>query len=300
MYIGFYSDVLKPNQITDYLIRAVQPRLQAVDGVQTAEILGAKNFALRAWLDPQKLAAHGLTAADVYSALAANNFLTSTGNAKGQMVQINLSANTNLTSLDGFKNMVVKTVNGQVGAARRRGQRHPGRRTTTTPAVAFDGKTSVFIGIQVAPGANLLDVIARVRKALPDIQAQLPAGLQGGIIYDSTKFVNASIDEVIKTLVEAVLIVTAVVFIFLGSLRSVVIPLVAIPLSIVGDLHRDAGAGLSPSTCSRCWRSCWPSGWWWTMPSSSWKTSAATSRTACREWMQPCAQRASWPTPSSR
>ena len=233
MYIGFNSNVLQPNQITDYISRAVQPKLQAVDGVQTAEILGAKNFALRAWLDPQKLAAYGLTAADIYSALASNNFLASTGNAKGQMVQINLSANTGLNSLDGFKTMVVKSVGGQVVRLNDVATVSLGSDDYDT-TVAFDGKSSVFVGIQVAPGANLLDVVARVRKALPDIQAQLPAGLQGGVIYDSTKFVDSSIDEVIKTLVKAVLIVTVVVFVFLGSLRSVVIPLVAIPLSIVG------------------------------------------------------------------
>jgi multidrug efflux pump len=233
MYIGFNSDVLKPNQITDYINRSVQPRLQAVDGVQTAEILGAKNFALRAWLNPQELAAYGLTAADVYSALAANNYLSSTGNSKGQMVQINVSANTNLNSLDGFRNMVVKSVNGQVVRLTDVATVSLGADDYDTK-VAFDGEPSVFVGIQVAPGANLLDVIARVRQVLPDIQAQLPTGLKGGIIYDSTKFVNSSIHEVIKTLVEAVLIVSAVVFIFLGSLRSVIIPLIAIPLSIVG------------------------------------------------------------------
>jgi multidrug efflux pump len=233
MYVGFYSDVLKPNQITDYLVRAVQPKLQAIDGVQTAEILGAKNFALRAWLDPQKLSAYGLTATDVYTALAANNFLASVGNAKGQMVQVNLSASTNLKSLDGFRNMVVKSVNGQVVRLSDVADVSLGSEDYET-TVAFDGKTAVYIGIQVAPGANLLDVIARVRQAFPELQSQLPAGLKGAIVYDSTSFVNSSINEVVKTLIEAVLIVTAVVFVFLGSLRSVIIPLVAIPLSIVG------------------------------------------------------------------
>ncbi|MHB1093863.1 efflux RND transporter permease subunit [Thiobacillus sp.] len=233
MYIGFNSSVLKPNQITDYINRSVQPRLQAVDGVQTAEVLGAKNFALRAWLDPQKLAAYNLTAADVYSALAANNYLSSTGSAKGRMVQVNVSANTNLSSLDGFRKLVVKSVDGQVVRLTDVATVSLGADDYDTN-VAFDGKPSVFVGIQVAPGANLLDVVARVRKAMPEIQSQLPTGLQGGIIYDSTKFVDSSIKEVIKTLVEAVFIVTAVVFVFLGSLRSVIIPLVAIPLSIVG------------------------------------------------------------------
>jgi multidrug efflux pump len=233
MYIGFYSDVLQPNQITDYLIRSAQPKLQAVEGVQTAEILGAKNFALRAWLNPQKLAAHGLSGADIYAALAANNYLASTGNSKGQMVQINLSATTNLKSLDGFKNMVVKSVNGQVVRLQDVATVSLGSDDYET-TVAFDGKSSVFVGIQVAPAANLLDVIARVRRIFPDIQSQLPAGLRGEIVYDSTKFVTASIEDVVTTLVQAVLIVTAVVFVFLGSLRSVLIPLVAIPLSIIG------------------------------------------------------------------
>ncbi len=233
MYIGFNSDVLKPNQITDYITRSVQPKLQAIDGVQTAEILGAKNFALRAWLDPDKLAAYGLTAADVYSALQANNYLAAIGSTKGRMVQINLAANTNLKTLDGFRDMIVKSVNGRVVRLKDVAQVSLGSDDYDTQ-VAFDGKSSVFVGIQVAPGANLLDVVARVRKAFPGIQSQLPAGLTGAIVYDSTKFVNSSIDEVIKTLIEAVLIVTVVVFVFLGSLRSVIIPLIAIPLSIVG------------------------------------------------------------------
>jgi multidrug efflux pump len=233
MYIGFNSDVLKPNQITDYITRSVQPKLQAIDGVQTAEILGAKNFALRAWLDPDKLAAYGLTAADVYSALQANNYLAAIGSTKGRMVQINLAANTNLKTLDGFRDMIVKSVGGRVVRLQDVAQVSLGSDDYDTQ-VAFDGKSSVFVGIQVAPGANLLDVVARVRQAFPVIQSQLPAGLTGAIVYDSTKFVNSSIDEVIKTLIEAVLIVTLVVFVFLGSLRSVIIPLVAIPLSLVG------------------------------------------------------------------
>jgi multidrug efflux pump len=233
MYIGFSSKVLKPNQITDYLLRAVQPRLQAIEGVQTAEILGAKNFALRAWLDPQRLAARGLTAADVYNALAANNFLAATGNSRGRMVQVNLSANTDLKSLDGFRNMVVKAVNGQVIRLSDVADVTLGADDYDT-TVSFDGKTAVYIGIQVAPAANLLDVMGRVRSAFPDIRAQLPTGLSGTIVYDSTRFVNASIGEVVKTLLEAIAIVAIVVFVFLGSLRSVAIPLIAIPLAIVG------------------------------------------------------------------
>lgn len=233
MYIGFYSDVLKPNQVTDYLLRSVQPKLQAVEGVQTAELLGAKNFALRAWLDPQKLAAVNLTAADVYSALAANNYLSSSGQSKGQMVQINLNASTALNSLPAFKEMIIKQNAGAIVRLQDVANVTLGADDYES-SVAFDGKKAVYIGIQVAPGANLLDVVARVRKVMPGVQAQLPKGLQANIVYDSTKFVNSSIHEVVKTLIEAILIVTVVVFVFLGSLRSVIIPVIAIPLSLVG------------------------------------------------------------------
>jgi len=234
MYIGFYSDVLKPNQVTDYLVRAVQPKMQALEGVQTAELLGAKNFALRAWLDPQKLAAVGLTAADVYSALAANNFLSSSGQSKGQMVQINLNASTALNSVESFKQMIIKQQNGAVVRLSDVANVTLGADDYES-SVSFDGTKAVYVGIQVAPGANLLDVVARVRKIMPDIQAQLPQGLNANIVYDSTRFVNSSINEVEKTLLEAILIVSIVVFVFLGSLRSVLIPIIAIPLSLIGS-----------------------------------------------------------------
>ena len=233
MYIGFNSKVLEPNQITDYLVRVVQPKLQAVAGVQTAEILGGKYFALRAWLDPDKLAAHGLTATDVSQALAANNFISGAGNTKGQMVQVNLSASTDLHSLDSFRDLVVK----QSGPAIVRLQDVA---TVTLgnddyeAEVGFDGQRAVYIGIQVAPAANLLDVIQGIRAVFPSVQAQLPQGLNGAIVYDSTEFVSSSIHEVVRSLVEALLIVTVVVFVFLGSPRSVLIPVIAIPLSLVG------------------------------------------------------------------
>lgn len=233
MYIGFYSDVLKPNQVTDYLVRSVQPKLQAIDGVQTAELLGAKNFALRVWLDPQKLASVGLTAADVYSSLAANNFLSSSGQTKGQTIQINLNASTALHSVDEFKQMIIKQQGSSVVRLSDVANVTLGADDYDS-SVSFDGRKAVYVGIQVAPGANLLDVVARVRKAMPGIEAQLPQGLNSNIVYDSTKFVNSSIHEVVKTLVEAILIVMVVVFVFLGSLRSVLIPIIAIPLSLIG------------------------------------------------------------------
>ncbi len=233
MYIGFNSKVLAPNQITDYMVRVVQPKLQAVPGVQTAEILGGKNFALRAWLDPDKLAAYGLTAADVSQALAANNYISGLGNTKGQMVQVDLTASTDLHSLDAFRNLVLKQSGGAIVRLKDVANVTLGYDDYDT-AVGFDGQQAVYIGIQVAPAANLLDVIRGVRAVFPGIQAQLPQGLNGQIVYDSTAFVSSAIHEVVRTLVMAVLIVTFVVFAFLGSPRSVLIPVIAIPLSLIG------------------------------------------------------------------
>src|SRR5213082_3133525 len=233
MYMGFRSDVLPSNSITDYLARVVKPKLDALQGVQTAEILGGRQFALRAWLDPARLAAHGVTAADVYRAQSANNYLAAVGTTKGQAVSVDLTASTDLHSVDEFKQLSIKQSNGAI-------VRLEDVATVVLGAedynfnVSFSGKLAVFIGIKVAPDANILEVAQRVRNAMPDIQAQLPSGLSGEIVYDATKFVTASIREVIKTLIEALLIVTGVIFLFLGSLRAVIIPVVAMPLSLIG------------------------------------------------------------------
>jgi multidrug efflux pump len=235
MYIGFNSDTLAPNQITDYLTRVVQPKLQAVEGVQTAELLGQKVFALRAWLDPQKLAAFGLTAADVSAALTANDYISGIGNTKGQMVQINLTASTSLHSAEEFRNLVIKQSGGAIVRLRDIANVTLGAEDYESE-VGFDGKQAVYIGIAVAPSANLLDAVAGVNKVFPEIQALLPHGLNGEIVYDSTEFVHSAIYEVIRSLAEALIIVTVVVFLFLGSIRSALIPTVAIPLSLVGTL----------------------------------------------------------------
>src|SRR6267154_4210034 len=244
MYMGFSSPTLERNEVTDYLQRVVQPKLQAVPGVQTAEILGGQYFSLRAWLDPKKLSAYGITAADVSTALASNDYISAVGATKGQMVHVTLPMTTSFHSLSEFRNLVVKQVNGA-------NIRLSDVATVTLGAdsyearVAFDGKPGVFVGIQVAPSANLLTVINGVKAAFPDIRAQLPEGLSGLIIYDSTDFVNSSIHEVASTLVEALVIVMAVIFAFLGSPRSVLIPIVAIPLSLIGTLAIMLALGFS-------------------------------------------------------
>ncbi len=233
MYIGFNSKVLTSNKITDYLIRVVQPKLQAIPGVQTAEIIGKKLFAIRAWLNPKKLAGYDLTAADVWNALAKNDYLSAVGRTKGQMVQVNLTASTSLHSLADFRNLIIKQHKGVVVRLRDVANVTLGADNYDSQ-VAFDGQKAVYIGIQVAPAANLLNVIKQVRNVFPAIQKQFPEGLNGQIIYDSTKFVSNSITEVEFTLAEALLIVTLVVFAFLGSFRSVLIPTITIPLSLIG------------------------------------------------------------------
>ncbi len=167
MYIGFGSDVLPQNNITDYLVRVVQPKLQAVEGVQTAEIIGAQNFALRAWLDPAKLAAYGLTAADISTALAKNDYVSGLGNTKGQMVQVNLNASTDLHSLEEFRNLIVKQQGGAIVRLKDSANVSLGSDDYES-RIGFDGKQAVYVGIKVAPTANLLDVIAGIlRKYFP-------------------------------------------------------------------------------------------------------------------------------------
>ncbi len=233
MYIGFYSDVLAPNQITDYLVRVVQPRLQAIDGVQQAEFRGDRQFAMRIWLDPVRLAGFGLTAADIATALANNDSISAVGRTDGNMFTVNMTASTNLTSVEQFKKMVIKSSKGAIIRLGDIANISLGA-TNYDTSVAFNGTRAVYIGILVAPTANLLTVISDIKKMLPDIQNQLPEGLKAKIVYDSTDFVNSSIHEVEHTIIESLIIVTIVIFLFLGSLRSVIIPLIAIPLSLIG------------------------------------------------------------------
>src|SRR5581483_4002406 len=160
---------------------------------------------------PQKLAAFGLTATDVSAAMTANDYISGIGNTKGQMVQVNLTASTSLHSAEEFRNLVIRQSGGPVVRLKDVANVTLGAEDYESE-VGFDGKQAVYIGIQVAPSANLLDAVAGVHKVFPEIQAQLPHGLSGEIVYDSTEFVHSSINEVIRSLVEALLIVTAVVF----------------------------------------------------------------------------------------
>jgi multidrug efflux pump len=235
MYFGFYSDVMPMNQITDYLVRVMLPKLQAVHGVQVAEILGGRNYALRAWLDPVKLAAFGLNPSDISLAMQQNDYIAGLGNTKGQMVQVNLTASTNLHTVAEFENLVLKQSNGAVVRLKDVAKVELGDDSYESQNNLY-GRKAVFIGIQVAPDANLLDVLKGCRVAFESAKPDFPTGLIGTIGYDASDFVNSAINEVENTLIEAALIVTVVVFAFLGSLRSVLIPAVTIPLSLIGTL----------------------------------------------------------------
>jgi len=233
MYIGFSSKDLDQNQITDYLTRVVQPKLSAVSGVQRADILGNRTFAMRIWLKPQEMAARGVSPSTVRDALAKNNYLSALGSTKGSMVSVNLVANTDLRTPEEFKQLVIKQENGVVVRLGEIADVVLGAENYDND-VRFNGETATFMGIWVLPTANSLEVIRTVREALPGIKSQLPVGMNAGIPYDSTEYIQDAIDEVLSTLTETLLIVVVVIFLFLGSFRSVLIPIVAIPISLIG------------------------------------------------------------------
>jgi multidrug efflux pump len=243
-YLRFVSTILKPNEITDYLTRVVQPRLTAVPGVQRAEILGGRTFAMRIWLKPDRMAALNISPAQVRRALAGNNYLSAVGQTKGSLVTVNLTANTDLKTVEEFEQLVLRESGGAVVRLKDIADVELGAENYDS-AVRFSGEQAVFMGIWVLPNANTLDVIREVRKELDKIKTELPAGLEAGIGYDSTVYITDAIQEVLKTLAETLLIVVVVIFLFLGSMRAVLVPVVAIPLSILGAVFLMQIAGFT-------------------------------------------------------
>ncbi len=232
-YLSFTSDVLKQNEITDYLVRVVQPRLSALPGIQRADILGARTFAMRIWLKPERMAAFNISPIQVRQALSANNYLAALGRTKGAYIQVNLTANTDLTSVEEFKRLVVRQQDGAIIRIEDIADVVLGAEDYDTE-VRFSGQTAVFMGIWPLPNANSLDVIARVHTEMAAINRQLPEGLAARVAYDATDYIRNAIREVIKTLSETLLIVVIIIFLFLGSVRAVLVPVVAIPLSLIG------------------------------------------------------------------
>jgi len=233
MYLSFGSTILEENQVTDYLLRVVQPRLSAIEGVQRADILGGRTFAIRAWLKPDRMASLNVSPAQVRQALAANNFLSAVGQTKGSLVQVNLTATTDLRSVEEFKHLVIRREGGALVRLEDVADVVLGA-DNYDQDIRFSGQRATFMGVWVLPNANSLDVIARVTKEMKIIKTELPTGLQGSVAFDSTSYIEDAVSEVRKTLFETVVIVAVVIFLFLGSLRSVLVPLVAIPVSLIG------------------------------------------------------------------
>ena len=244
MYLGFASPDLDQTQITDYLRRVVQPKISAVSGVQRADILGDRTFAMRIWLKPDRMAANGISPSAVQEALARNNHLSALGRTKGSMVSVNLVANTDLRTPEEFRQLVVKEHEGTVVRLGDIADVVLGAENYDQN-VRFNGETATFMGVWVLPTANSLDVVARVRETLDGMKAELPVGMTIGIPYDSTEYIHDAISEVLTTLGETLLIVVVVIFLFLGSARSVLIPVVAIPLSLVGAVFLMLLAGFT-------------------------------------------------------
>ncbi|HWN25144.1 MAG TPA: efflux RND transporter permease subunit, partial [Candidatus Sulfotelmatobacter sp.] len=234
-YLSFTSDILQPNEVTDYLVRLVQPRLTALGGVQKADILGGRTFAMRIWMKPDRMAALNISPTDVRNAVSRNNFLSAVGSTKGSLLQVNLTANTDLHTTDDFKKLVVRQDKGNLIRLSDIADVVLGAEDYNTE-VRFSGQRAVFMGIWVLPNANSIDVIKRVRAEMEQIQKELPTGMTGQIAYDATAYINDAIHEVVKTLIDTLLIVMVVIFLFLGSFRSVVVPVVAIPISLIGAL----------------------------------------------------------------
>ncbi|WP_407114921.1 efflux RND transporter permease subunit [Bradyrhizobium sp. LMG 9283] len=244
MYIAFSSEELAASAISDYLSRVVQPVMSTVDGVAAADILGGQSFAMRLWLDPAKMAGHGVSPAEVSAAIAANNFQAAAGQSKGYFTISDITANTDLRSVDDFKRMIVKANDGGFVRMEDIAVVELAAQTTDT-SVTMNGEHAVFIGVQASPQGNPLNIVRGVRALFPEMERNLPPSLKMKVAYDSTKFIQSSIDEVEKTLIEAVVVVVVVIFLFLASLRSLIIPVVTIPLSLVGVCSMMLALGFS-------------------------------------------------------
>jgi multidrug efflux pump len=234
MYLGFSSPSLSGPAISDYLSRVVQPLLSTVDGVASADIIGGQTFAMRVWLDPDRMAARSISAGDVAAAIQANNFQSAPGQSKGYWTITNVTADTGLTDVSQFRNMVVKAKGGALVRLHDIATVELGPQSETS-SVSMNGEHAVFIGVNVTPDGNPLTLVKGVRAMMPQLERTLPPTVTMKIPYDSTRFIQSSIDEVVWTLGEAVAIVIVVIFLFLGSFRSVVIPVVTIPLSLIGS-----------------------------------------------------------------
>ena len=233
LYLSFSCARLNESQMADFLMRVIQPRLATINGIQRTDILGAKVIAMRVWLKPERLAALAVSATEVCQALRENNYNAAIGQTKGTMTSLNLVANTNLTTPEEFKQLVIKENNGVLVHLQDVADVEIGAENYDS-AMHYDGHPTNLLGIWCLPTANALEVIKQVRAELPELRKILPVGMTLDISYDATRYIEDAIHEVLHTLIETLLIVIVVIFLFLGSLRSVIIPIVAIPVSLIG------------------------------------------------------------------
>lgn len=233
MYLAFYSEDMSPSAITDYLVRAVLPKIQAIPGVSKVQINGNQSFAMRIWLDPVRMAALGVTAADVRDAVRDNNFTAGVGKTKGDLIAINLSSTTDISDTDSFRNLVIRSTGDTMVRLRDVADVELGALNYDLTSW-YNGQMAIMVAVEAAPGANPLTVSEQVHKILPEIERQLPGTLKVALPHDGSEYIKASINEVIRTLAEAVAIVLVVIFLSLGSWQAAIVPAVSVPLSLIG------------------------------------------------------------------
>ncbi|MGR5091954.1 efflux RND transporter permease subunit [Vibrio maritimus] len=244
LYVSFSSDSLETQQISDYVSRVVKPTFSTVDGVSKIDLLGQSDFAMRIWLNPTKMAAFGLTASDIQAAIQGSNSVSAAGKLKADYIEIDINAHTDASSVEEFKHIVLKAANGQLIHLEDVATVELGANTYDS-RVLFNGTSSITAAISNTSTSNPLTVVKGLYQVLPAIKDSLPPGIKAEVVYDSTKFIDSSIEEVTKTLVEAAAIVIIVILAFLGSMRAMIIPLVTIPLSLIGSLFLMMSLGFS-------------------------------------------------------
>jgi len=232
-YLSFSSNDRSIPAITDWLSRSLQPQLATIAGVQRTDIVGGRAIAMRVWIEPDRLAAHNLSPGDVYAALRRNNYLAAVGQTKGDQVQINLLANTDLRSTAEFQNLIVSDQGGSVIRLSDVARVELGAEEADMIA-KFNGEEAVYVGVWPTIGSNEIEVSHRLHAEIARITPTLPPDIQLRVAYDGTIFMQDALKEITKTLMETILIVGIVVFLFLGSIRTALVPLVAMPVSLIG------------------------------------------------------------------
>ncbi|EMQ4857461.1 MexW/MexI family multidrug efflux RND transporter permease subunit [Morganella morganii] len=243
-YIGFSGGDIGLPALTDYLSRVVEPQFSAIEGVSKVQVFGGQTLAMRLWLDAERLAGRGLTAADVADAVRRNNYQAAPGKVKGEFVIANVYVNTDLTSVDEFRDMVIHSDGNGLVRLKDVATVELGAASAETSGL-MNGESAIYLGLFSTPSGNPLVIVDGMKKLLPGIEKTLPPGVKAEMAFETARFIEASIDQVMQTLLEALAIVIAVIFLCLGSLRSVLIPVLAIPLSMLGAAIIMLAAGFS-------------------------------------------------------